>query len=279
VNSPNVPLTPSIVFFIHGLNTFGDDCIHMGPLNLGPMGGWWAPRLEEIGCEFHSLREMGFGTIDDQVDRAMKQIERILAMNSESNGSLPVHLFGHSMGGLVARGVAARMVQEFPGRVRTVLTIGSPHGGARAADGAFTFHERSPKLYRLMKLFGYDTRERLEHLKPLRLDAISDFNSRHPELPGIDNVSIVGSVTWHQIGLHYKAFYSQLHPEREESDGLIMSESQRWARDGGRVALDHLGQLGCFALLSLPTRRSARREFERLVSMVQDIIRSNSQPR
>jgi pimeloyl-ACP methyl ester carboxylesterase len=266
-----------IVFFIHGLNTFGDDLIHMGPLNFGPMVGSWRPRLEEIGCEVHSLKEMGFGSFTDQVDRAMKQIDRVLASTS---GDAPVHLFGHSMGGLVARGVAQRMSSRYPGRVRTVLTIGSPHGGARAADGAFTFHERSPALYRLLKLFGYDTLERLEHLKPLRLEAIEEFNSRHPELDDTDNVSIVGSVTWHQIGIHYKMIYKQLHrTPGEESDGLVLSESQRWARHGGQFALDHLGQLGCFALLSIPSKRAARKEFERLVLAVQDIIKTNSQRR
>lgn len=267
------PTNIPIVFFIHGLNTFGDDLIHMGPLNFGPMVGAWRPRLEEIGCEVHSLNEMGFGMIDDQVDRAMKQIERIL----KSSGNGPVHLFGHSMGGLVARGVAKRMEASHPGRVRTVITIGSPHGGAHVADGAFTFHERSPKLYRLMKLFGYDTLKRLEHLNPLKFDAIEDFNARHPVISRIDNVSLAGSVSWHQIGLHYKVIYNDLHPNREQSDGLIMTESQRWARDGGTFALDHLGQLGCFALLSIPSKRAARKEFERLVATVQDIIRTNSQ--
>ncbi len=245
----------------------------MGPLNFGPMVQQWRPRLEEIGCEVHSLKEMGFGRIIEQVERAMKQIARVLPAEG------PVHLLGHSMGGLVARGVAARMASEYPGRVRTVITIGSPHRGARVADGAFTFHETSPRLYRLMKLFGYDTLQRLEHLKPLKLDAIEEFNARHPVITEIDNVSLVGSVTWHQIGLHYKMIYSHLHHTNgEESDGLILSDSQRWARDGGTFALDHLGQLGSFALLSLPARRAARREFERLVTTVQDIIKSNSLP-
>jgi len=267
--SPKAPL----VFFIHGLNTFGDDLIHMGPLNFGPMAGVWRPRLEAMGCEFYSLNEMGFGPIDEQVDRAMKQIERIL----KSSGDGPIHLFGHSMGGLVARGVAKRMEVSHPGRVRTVITIGTPHGGAHAADSAFTFHERSPKLYRLMKIFGYDTLKRLDHLKPLRLKDIEEFNARHPVISRIDNVSLAGSVTWNQIGLHYKVIYNDLHPNREQSDGLIHLESQRWARDSGTFQLDHLGQLGCFALLSLPAKRAARREFDRLVTTVQDIIGTNSQ--
>ena len=72
------PTPRPVVIFIHGLNTFGDDLIHMGPLNFGPMVQGWRPRLEEIGCEVHSLKEMGFGLIEDQVERAMKQIERFL---------------------------------------------------------------------------------------------------------------------------------------------------------------------------------------------------------
>jgi pimeloyl-ACP methyl ester carboxylesterase len=263
-----------IVFFIHGLNTFGDDLIHMGPLNFGPMVKAWKPALEEIGAEVYSLGEMGFGSIDEQVDRAMKQIHRILGAAGHDG---PIHLLGHSMGGLVARGVAKRLSEDAPGRLKSVITIGSPHGGARVADYTADFHKRSPKLYRLMKLFGYDTLKKLDAVTPLKIEAIEEFNSRHPLPDGVDCVSLIGSAKPHQLGLHYKAIYRHLHEPGEASDGLVMSESQRWGRVAGEFELDHIGQLGTFALVNPFYRKKVRREFARAIKTVQDVIRTNSQ--
>ena len=264
------PPTP-LIFFIHGLNTYGDDNARVGPLNLGPMVQAWGPALKDTGAVY-ALNEMGFGPIDHQVDRAMKQIRRTLATEEG-----PVYLFGHSMGGLVARGLAKRMATEFPARVKSVITIGSPHFGARAADRALTFHERSPRLYQLMKFFGYDSKDKLEQVKPLTTIEVEEFNSRHPLLSDVENVSLIGAAPKEHLGLQYRAIHGELHEHpTEQSDGLVISASQRWGRIAGEFQLDHFGLLGIFKLLPPNRRPMARQEFARAVKTVQDIIKSNS---
>lgn len=54
--------------------------------------------------------------IDETVDRAVANTQR------------PVHLIGHSLGGVIARSLAAQR----PGDVRSVITLGSPFRGAVA---------------------------------------------------------------------------------------------------------------------------------------------------
>jgi pimeloyl-ACP methyl ester carboxylesterase len=268
-----------LVFFIHGLNTFGDDIIHTGPLTFGPMYKHWKPSLEAVGCEVHSLKEMGYGPIDDQVDRAMRQVDRIIRATSANARN--VHLLGHSMGGLVARGVAKRVKSELSelARIRSVITIGSPHFGSRAADNALELPEKSPRLHRFLKLLGYNVTKKFEHILPLQLKSVLEFNERHPALEGVDNVSLVGAARFHQVGVPYMVIYKTLHEsgKNEQSDGLVMSDSQRWARIAGEFELDHLAQLGSFALLAPFARVHARRELARAVQTVQDIIKANSQ--
>lgn len=250
------------LFFIHGLNTFGDDLFHAGPLTFGPMWQHLKRELEPM-VEFYSCTQMGYGSFESQVSRALTQLRPRL------NGS-PVHLFGHSMGGLVARGVA----HELPG-VRSVMTIGTPHAGTNATEGALDLQIQSPALFRALQLFGYDIEKRREPLSHFTVAEISAWTSRLREMPGVDNVSFVGSAPRRLLGLPFHPIYSKIHPEREASDGLIHAASQRWARDGGTFVLDHFAQLGAF---TQPwALREVRSEFARLIETVKHVIRTNSQ--
>ena len=47
----------------------------------------------------------------------------------------PVHLVGHSLGGLLLRGVLGNM--DVPGQIRTLSTLGTPFGGSKLAPFAF----------------------------------------------------------------------------------------------------------------------------------------------
>lgn len=92
-------------------------------------GVWstWMRRCHALGIPFVSVTlEPPFTSIDDyvhQVEGAMKRIE-------QATGCPPV-VVAHSMGGLVARAWWVRCGR--PGRVRRVLTLGSPHHGTSTA--------------------------------------------------------------------------------------------------------------------------------------------------
>ena len=271
-----------LVFFIHGLNTFGDDQFHTGPLAYGPMSKHWKPALEKNGNEFFSLTEMGFGPFDDQVARAIRQIERVLKTQSEPRS---VHLFGHSMGGLVARGVAKSFLAESESisistsRLKSVITLGTPHKGSRAQSQATNLRAQAPGLYYSLRAVGYDTEKRREPLSHFQNEKILDYDSRHPVIDGVECVSLVGSASVRQLSLPLRLIYRKLHPRGDEemSDGLVPAASQRWARVAGEFELDHFAQLGVYLQLSARERRHAQVEFERAVSTVQDVIRTNSQ--
>lgn len=268
VKSRPMSLAKPIVFFIHGLNTFGDDQFHIGPLVLGPMHQHWKPRLEAAGFEFHSLDEMGFGAFDDQVDRAVRKIIRAI----DARAKAEIHLFGHSMGGLVARGVGAKLAAA-GFSVKSIITLGTPHQGTTATEGAFDLSKNSPRLYRTLKWFGYDLEMRREALVHFTMDRVRAYTDRHPVLEGVDCVSLVGACRREQLGLAFQLIYAKLHKNGEPSDGLIAADSQEWARVGGVFQLDHAAELGLFTQVMPSARKASAREFERLAATVVTIIR------
>ncbi len=271
--------TKPLVFFIHGLNTFGDDQFHFGPLALGPMNQHWKPALEGAGYAFFAVDEMGFGAFEEQVDRAARKIECVLA-ELPAEQSHNVHLFGHSMGGLVARGVGARLMESphlvSRSRLCSIITLGTPHGGTIATEDALDLQKNRPGFHRFLKFLGYDIEERREAIRYFTIDKIKAFTERHPELLGVTCVSLVGAAKRRQLGLPFQLFYRRLHPngESELSDGLITASSQAWARVAGTFELDHGAELGLFTNALPSERRFAASEFQRLVDTVVTVIKS-----
>jgi triacylglycerol lipase len=83
----------------------------------------WLTRLREAGVPFVAVNLAPvFGSIDDyppRIEAAVRQLEAV-------TGEKPV-LVGHSMGGLAIRAWLARHSAD--DRVRSIITIGSPHHG------------------------------------------------------------------------------------------------------------------------------------------------------
>lgn len=90
----------------------------------------------------HRLRAKGFGTAcfgypswavqwDETVAGLTTYLTKILAENPER----PVHLVGHSLGGLLLRCALAQMPDP---RIRTLVTLGTPYGGSKLSPFALS---------------------------------------------------------------------------------------------------------------------------------------------
>ena len=86
-----------------------------------------------------ALRRRGFGRVwtlnyhvlTQDVRAAARRLDQAVEAICEQTGYERIHVIGHSMGGIIARYYVQRMGGD--DRVHTLVTLGSPHGGTRAA--------------------------------------------------------------------------------------------------------------------------------------------------
>jgi triacylglycerol lipase len=103
--------------------------------NRGLWNPWMAAlRSERIAFVAPSLAPV-FGSIDEAVPQLEAAVQRL-----ERATGVPPLIVAHSMGGLVTR--AWLHQAQADGRVRAVLTIGTPHGGTALARLAFSANGR-----------------------------------------------------------------------------------------------------------------------------------------
>lgn len=142
---------------------------------------------------------------NDSTTRGLELLARVKEILVKT-GAAKVNLIGHSQGGLDARVVA----HERPDLVASVVTIGTPHGGAPIADIAaklVTDDRFKDVVDSLAKLVGGALwsaagektsliRGFLQFTKP----AVADFAAAYPDMPGVSYYSIAGRTALHDGG-------------------------------------------------------------------------------
>ena len=132
------------IVLAHGL--FGFARIGVGRLTFTSYFRGIPEALTEAGNRVLVTRVPAIGSVDA---RAARLAEQIL----EAFPDEPVHLIGHSMGGLDARRLLAD--PSWRKRVLTLTTVGTPHLGSALADFAKL---RVGRVYRLMAALGVEPR-------------------------------------------------------------------------------------------------------------------------
>jgi pimeloyl-ACP methyl ester carboxylesterase len=177
----------------------------------------------------------------------------------------PSVLVGHSTGGLTARVLATHCSST----VKAVITIGTPHHGTELAENAVqraaSDHD---SLGRVLKLFGYDLKERARVLRSLTPQRLVEFNLAHPV--AVPTLSLCGNIKPHDVSWPLRALFSR----PRVGDGLIGLNSQRLPSClEQQFELDHLSQMGYHFYLTRARRQRAESEFERMVkAMAKSVI-------
>jgi triacylglycerol lipase len=128
----------------------------------------------------------------------------------------PVHLIGHSMGGLDARLLASD--PAWAGRVLSLTTIGTPHLGSSIADFA---QLRAGRIYRLLAKLGIDHRGFLD---VTRRNA-REFHKSVVTPEGLPCFSIAGNPTIDDVCWPLQRLYLALTELEGPNDGLVSVES------------------------------------------------------
>jgi triacylglycerol lipase len=205
--TPPCPRLRSPIVLAHGL--FGFRRIGLGPLTLA----WYFRGIPAI------LQGAGNRVLVTRVHptagvarRAKRLGEQILQAFPDE----PVHLIGHSMGGLDARALVAD--PAWKGRVLSLTTIATPHLGSTIADFAKL---RVGRIYDLLEKLGVEHRGFLD----VTPGAAAEFNRRTPLPDWLPAFSVAGDPPHDEVSWPLRRLHQALGEMEGPNDGLVSVQS------------------------------------------------------
>jgi len=214
------------VVLAHGL--FGFERIGLGPLTLAT----YFRGIPEL------LRAMGNRVLVSQVHptggiqrRARDLGERILAAFPDE----PVHIIGHSMGGLDTRELLTD--PAWSGRVLSVTTISTPHLGSTMADLA---RRSFGPVYQFLKAIGWDH----EGFLDLIPDRAVRWHERTQAPEGIPCFSVAGDPPESEVCWPLQRLFALMSRREGPNDGLVsVASASAFGRPLPAWPTDHLQQM------------------------------------
>jgi triacylglycerol lipase len=214
------------VVLAHGL--FGFSRIGLGPLTLTTYFRGIPDQLRGAGnrvlvTRVHPIAGVEFrsGRLGDRIIRAFPDE--------------PVHIIGHSMGGMDAR----RLVADpfWRARVLSLTTIGTPHLGSFLADFAKL---RMGRVYRLLEMMGLDPRGFLDIT---RLSA-RRFHRRYAQPTDLPCFSLAGDPPRSEVTWPLQRLFDVLCELEGLNDGLVsVASAQAFGVPLPSWPADHLRQM------------------------------------
>jgi triacylglycerol lipase len=195
------------IVLAHGL--FGFNQIVLGGLTLAEYFRGIPEWLRAAGNRVLVTRVPPIAGIEARARRLGEQIAA--AFPDE-----PVHVIGHSMGGLDARRLLTE--PEWAHRVLSLTTIGTPHLGSTIADLA---QLKAGRVYRLLTVLGIDHRGFLD---VTRRNA-REFHEKAAPPRGMPCFSIAGNPSREDVCWPLHRLYTALSELEGPNDGLVSVES------------------------------------------------------
>jgi triacylglycerol lipase len=151
----------------------------------------------------------------------------------------PVHVIGHSMGGLDARRLLAE--PSWQGRVLSLTTIGTPHLGTALADFAKL---RAGRIFRLLAALGIDPQGCLD----ITRRAARRLHRAFPVPESLPCFSLVGDPAAETVCWPLKRTHAALTELEGPNDGLVPVDSAlAFGMPLPLWPLDHLRQMNWLA--------------------------------
>jgi triacylglycerol lipase len=164
------------------------------------------------------------------------------------NSEIPsgqVHIIGHSMGGLDARYMTAKLGMEE--RVLSLTTVGTPHRGSAFADWGVARFARL--ITPVLRFFGVP----YQAFYDLMTDSCRRFNEDVPDVQNVRYFSVAGRCDRALIGPEWWLSYRLVEKAEGPNDGVVSVASATWGEHTDVWAGDHLN------LVNWPNRHARRR--------------------
>jgi triacylglycerol lipase len=214
------------IVLAHGL--FGFTRIGVGRLTLTAYFRGIPDEIIAAGNRVLVTRVPSIAGIEARARRLGEQIVR-------AYGEQPVHIIGHSMGGLDTRRLVAD--EAWQKRVLSVTTIGTPHLGTSLADFAKI---RAGRVYRLLAALGINPQGCLD----ITRRAARQFHRRYPAPANIPCFCVAGDPVAESVCWPLVRTYAALAELEGPNDGLVSVESARgFGTPLPSWPVDHLRQL------------------------------------
>ncbi len=235
------------VFFFRGLSTYGSDDAKWSFLDFGPMHKHVQRAFAQREVEFHPVLGMGAGSLPEVAGRARRFLDQHPVWQ---NPKIPVHFFGHSAGGLVARLLLQDEATPL-GKVLSCMTVASPHRGSRLAKICIDMPETHIGSTRILRALGYNITGKNEFFEELTPHGLHTVFANGPESGNLRAgrvASLVCSAPRREWCLPLRLFYKlrAINDFDVPSDGLIERETQPFGEVIAELKIDHFRQLGLF---------------------------------
>lgn len=243
------------VFYFRSLSTSGNDLIKIGPFHIGSFSSRFEREFKAVELDFIPVLGMGGGPLLEQAERAKEFLKAY--MDFEKSIS-PVHFFGHSAGGLVAKLIAKDPL--FQRNLKSIVTIGTPHKGSSAAKWALGIPKSNPVIFLLCKIFKYDIASKSPTFESFHLISNQSFDFPSGVLTG-SIICAPPKRSWSLLAriVHWFSWFTEVN---EPSDGLVEEDAQYFGNYQWRFNLDHIQQVGF---------GGQKREFKRLCRHLEKI--------
>ncbi|HEY4178338.1 MAG TPA: alpha/beta fold hydrolase [Kofleriaceae bacterium] len=226
IAGPAPRAAPLPVVLVHGL--FGFDRIGVPGARFDYFRGI-AVHLNQLGCATHAVRLPMSASVPS---RAKQLVAAIDALPHER-----MDIIAHSLGGLDARFALAQL--GLADRVRSLVTIGTPHRGSPIAD---LFHEGSLDwARRLVTALGIS----IEAVEWLSSAGLAKFNADVTDVPGVRYGSVVGGIKDEsRVPVLLAPGHAWLTKVAGPNDGVVPVASQSWGEVLAEIDADHFAQIG-----------------------------------
>jgi len=215
--------------------------------------------LQEAGFSAHHTLVDWAGPIEKRAKQLGCEVDSVLAIT----GRTKVHIIAHSMGGLDARWMIAKL--GYAAKVGSLTTIGTPHHGTPVADWLVANRKTTRAIITWLQRRGLD----VTGLYDLTTEVSA---ARNEELaPREANNGVVyrtwgGQTQFWPIFVFLKPKYLLLKHVYDEplNDALVPLRSARWKHEffQGAIPWDHLSQLGWWTPSRMAAGDFSPRRFE-----------------
>jgi triacylglycerol lipase len=212
--------------------------------------------LEADGFDTHATLVRFANSLADRSADLRAEVERIL----KETKAAKVHIIAHSMGGLDARAMIARL--GMADKVASLTTIGTPHHGTSFADWKLA-HGGSDLINLVSKAIDFSG------ARDLTREACKKFNDAARDAEASNGVfyqTYAASEERAAVFVFLQLAWDIIKKEEGDNDGLVSLQSQAWqaevsSADGKHkkqivqkkfsVSADHLNEVGWWDLNEL----------------------------